>query len=502
MDRIEKHTTLLSAAVATVITAFFIRSIVSKSRENYTRGAQEIPSPKGNYFYLGHIPHMSKRPGLTVTKWHQELGPIFKIKMGVQTWVFLGEPEVAHEILSVQGGATAGRPQFTFLSKINAPDNRGIAFVDYSKRWKYARSAVLNILSPNTVDGFVDILERETNQVVETMKEHANVYGEIDPHSFSRLSSMNIMLAVAFGIKGSKTVEDPFYKKAMKLLEQTVEFSSMAHDYTTLLPSLKFLDIIFKKEKRMVDFRDQEYHPFIVQLIERALKSSDDSLAKKVDKLKEEYQFDDLSVISFMSEVLAAGIDTTANSISWFFAILCNYPEHQKRIFEELKEFTKKYNRQPLFTDKEELPFLIAFMKEGTRFRPAGHFGLPHKALQDGSILVANLHTLHLDSRCFPDPERFLPERFLGDTRSMDSASKGSFKTRDHFTFGWGRRICPGIYLAENEIFMIITRVLTKFSVEPALSSNGEKLYPDLNDSVDTGITIYPVPYKVRLIER
>lgn len=98
--------------------------------------------------------------------------------------------------------------------------------------------------------------------------------------------------------------------------------------------------------------------------------------------------------VRLIGEVLAAGIDTTANSISWFFAILCNYPEHQKRIFEELKEFTKKYNRQPLFTDKEELPFLIAFMKEGTRFRPAGHFGLPHKALQDG--IVINSYSTHL----------------------------------------------------------------------------------------------------------
>lgn len=64
-----------------------------------------------------------------------------------------------------------------------------------------------------------------------------------------------------------------------------------------------------------------------------------------------------------------------------------------------------------------------------------------------GTILVSNVHSLHNDSTTFPDPEKFDPERFINDTRSMYASSNGNVQNRDHFIFGWGRRICPGIYL-------------------------------------------------------
>ncbi|KAG1239614.1 hypothetical protein G6F68_018463 [Rhizopus microsporus] len=70
-----------------------------------------------------------------------------------------------------------------------------------------------------------------------------------------------------------------------------------------------------------------------------------------------------------------------------------------------------------------------------------------------GHIIYVNVHTLHNDPQVFPEPEKFIPERFLNDTRSMYASSNGAIQNRDHFAFGWGRRICPGIYMAESEMF-------------------------------------------------
>lgn len=53
VDRPERYTTLLGAAVATVATALFVKSVVNKSKEYKSPGGREIPSPKGDYFYLG-----------------------------------------------------------------------------------------------------------------------------------------------------------------------------------------------------------------------------------------------------------------------------------------------------------------------------------------------------------------------------------------------------------------------------------------------------------------
>jgi cytochrome P450 len=64
-----------------------------------------------------------------------------------------------------------------------------------------------------------------------------------------------------------------------------------------------------------------------------------------------------------------------------------------------------------------------------------------------GTTLVSNIHTLHSSSDTFLEPEKFIPERFLNDSRSMYACGNGNIQNRDHFGFGFGRRICPGIYL-------------------------------------------------------
>lgn len=44
------------------------------------------------------------------------LGPIMKIYVGVQPWIVLGDPYLAHEILAVNGSVTSNRPYLTFFT--------------------------------------------------------------------------------------------------------------------------------------------------------------------------------------------------------------------------------------------------------------------------------------------------------------------------------------------------------------------------------------------------
>lgn len=56
------------------------------------------------------------------------------------------------------------------------------------------------------------------------------------------------------------------------------------------------------------------------------------------------------------------------------------------------------------------------------------------------------------DPKLFPEPDKFVPERYLNNTKTMMAAANGKIDYRDHFTFGWGRRICPGIHLVLNNV--------------------------------------------------
>lgn len=39
-------------------------------------------------------------------------------------------------------------------------------------------------------------------------------------------------------------------------------------------------------------------------------------------------------------------------------------------------------------------------------------------------------------------------------------------RQRDHFSFGAGRRICPGLHLSENSLFITLARILWAFKIE------------------------------------
>jgi cytochrome P450 len=58
---------------------------------------------------------------------------------------------------------------------------------------------------------------------------------------------------------------------------------------------------------------------------------------------------------------------------------------------------------------------------------------------------------MHTKSGFYKDGDTFDPSRYLGDERLMFSAANGKVHERDHFNFGWGRRICPGSYLVKKK---------------------------------------------------
>lgn len=70
------------------------------------------------------MPLLGQIPGEIFTKWHHEYGPIFRIKMGVQNWLILGNAQIAHDILVSKGSVTVGRPEQTFLTKVHGKGGR------------------------------------------------------------------------------------------------------------------------------------------------------------------------------------------------------------------------------------------------------------------------------------------------------------------------------------------------------------------------------------------
>jgi cytochrome P450 len=107
---------------------------------------------------------------------------------------------------------------------------------------------------------------------------------------------------------------------------------------------------------------------------------------------------------------------------------------------------------------------------------------------------------LHHDQDIFEDPERFHPERYLSHPKlANDYAGSPEWAKRDHYNYGAGRRICPGIHLAERNMWRIAAKLLWAFEFsEPVDPTTGKVQHLD-PDAYNPGILQAPLPYKVQI---
>ena len=91
-----------------------------------------------------------------------------------------------------------------------------------------------------------------------------------------------------------------------------------------------------------------------------------------------------------------------------------------------------------------------------------GHF------MPKGSTVVLNVWGMHHDEKRWERPEDFMPERYA-DYPKLASQYTNDGPGRDHFGYGAGRRVCPGIHLAERNLFIGISKLLWAFEFSKAL---------------------------------
>lgn len=92
--------------------------------------------------------------------------------------------------------------------------------------------------------------------------------------------------------------------------------------------------------------------------------------------------------------------------------------------------------------------------------------------------------------------------RFVGETQTAaEAASNPDPAKRDHYAFGAGRRICPGIHVAEQSLFQAIARLLWAFRFERSKDEAGNEIVPDRRAMTD-GVLIRPRPFPCKILPR
>lgn len=163
-----------------------------------------------------------------------------------------------------------------------------------------------------------------------------------------------------------------------------------------------------------------------------------------------------------------AGHETSASALTWAFYILAVRPEIRARVRAEVQE---RAGAAPLgIDDVRNLPFVRSFFKEVLRLYPPITFMprvaqravvLGRRKLRRGALVMIAPWTLHRHERYWPDPDRFDPERFLGEREK-------EIESGTYIPFGQGPHTCIGAGFASLEAALIIASLVRDFDFEVA----------------------------------
>ncbi|KAG9105986.1 hypothetical protein FRC07_009034 [Ceratobasidium sp. 392] len=197
--------------------------------------------------------------------------------------------------------------------------------------------------------------------------------------------------------------------------------------------------------------------------------------------------------------VLEGGSDIVAGVILACILALIHDPESQQRARTEIDGFYDE-DTLPKWQDEQSLPFVRAVIKEVIRWRPPLPMAVPHRLEQDdhyegyflpkGSTVLCNPYAIHSNPQRFSEPEKFNPERFLDHAMSMaESLAQGDPNMEaDGQRSIIGRRVCPGIQTAEQDVFIALSRLLWafEFAAPPGVEVDVDPFDAFVGESVRT----------------
>jgi cytochrome P450 len=157
--------------------------------------------------------------------------------------------------------------------------------------------------------------------------------------------------------------------------------------------------------------------------------------------------------------IFLAGHETTANALSWTWYLVSQSPEIEARLHQEVDRVLG--GRRPTVADIPSLTFVENVVTEAMRLYPpayiVGRRALESHRLDDyeipaGSLVVMSPYLTHRQPAYFPDPERFLPDRWT-------PAFKAALPPFAYFPFGGGARRCIGESFAWMELVLVVSTI-------------------------------------------
>nr|AUX14924.1 cytochrome p450 CYP5A3 [Kryptolebias marmoratus] len=387
-----------------------------------------------------------------------------------------------------------------------------------NERWKRVRSVITPTFSTAKLKEMVPLINTANNALMNNLSVHAESEKAFDIHECFHYFTMDVIASVAFGtqLDSLNNPDHPLVRHVQMffassffrpLLLLYILFPSIMAPFARLIPKIKqaYLDkffissiktIIKQREEQPPDQRRRDFLQLMLdartgqeavslehfdtgnhsdelnyksQKKQPSALNQENSHSPTEDSIMRHPQKKMMTEDEIVGQALLfflAGYDTTSNALSFTCYLLALHPECQRKVQEEVDDFFTRHD-SPDYTNIQELKYLDMVLSETLRLYPPGFRfvrEVEHDCVVNGQFLPKGVTLevpagfLHHDPEFWPEPEKFIPERFTPEAK----AKRHPFV---YLPFGAGPRNCVGMRLAQLEIRMALAHLFSRFNI-------------------------------------
>ncbi|KAL3473899.1 putative cytochrome P450 [Aspergillus californicus] len=490
---------MLLSIILSVFGAFSVGVLLWKYGRHVPREMRFPPGP-APLPLLGNLHQMPlSNLSLQFQRWAQQYGPIVGLKLGFQHFILLNEPKVIRELIEKRGNIHSGRPDL-FLREFGG--NRNFILRDNDHTWRRQRKMYHKRLNVNIVDQYLPFQLMESTHLLKDMLDLPVHF----PRHIQRYSTS--LSSIMFYGWRTNSVDEGYARELVKWLEATaanaaphpVDFFPLLRLVLRFLPSCLST---YKRNMRDIKATEEALFEDLMLNAERKIEQGNQvpSFVRDMLLCPDDDRLDRTEIAYNAAHGFAAAMDTQWNTLLGFVKAMILFPHVQEEAQREI-ELVVGSKRLPTWKDRPSLPYVHGVVEETLRWMPTLIVAFPHRAMQSdqyegfhipkGSSMVINvtaLNNLVERPREF-DPTRYTPEYLASDLNAVNPDST----KRMHFTYGAGRRVCPGSHAAARGLFLAISRMLWAFRFSRGRDQDGN-MVPIDPDAITEGFLAKPVSY-------
>ncbi|KZO96405.1 cytochrome P450 [Calocera viscosa TUFC12733] len=484
-------------SVVQFITAALVGSVALYA---FSRPRNKLPPGPPGLPLLGNVLQLpATQLFLKLDEWAKVYGDLYTINVAGKKIVVLSSATSSADLLDRKSGVTSGRPRFIMAGEILCR-NLLYMFMPYGEQLRRLRHITHEGFNVRACEAYYPFQEQEAANLVRSILADSGDLAKKLKHAAAAATWRSLYSGP------SLTPEDEEKVRRVDDAGETVLGASMPMAFLVdVIPIMKRLPnwaASWKAwgEKWFWD-TDKFFHGLLEEGKQRKNGVDHVGFIASTAPSFQKFEVTEQEAAWTAGGLFIAGVETSGATLYYFVQAMLLYPEIARTAQRYIDHVVG--NRPPTFKDRDQLPYIVAVMKETMRWRPVAALGVPHVADADleyrgyvipkGTQLIGNVWSIAHDAAFFPEPEKYDPSRFIDSNGKVKKPFPDYHD--DIVAYGAGRRMCPGRNFANNMMFMDIAYMLWAFDFALAKDEHGEELIPDEHKFEDHGLVIHAATF-------